>query len=65
MTGLRLKARLLVPEGAKLVGVMDEFNVLEEGEVFVQVGGCVCRLGSYFEVCTVPQMLRASRHHGT
>ena len=37
MTNLRTKARLLVPEGAMLVGVLDEFNVLREGEVFVQV----------------------------
>jgi hypothetical protein len=41
VTGLRLKARLLVPEGAMLVGVVDEFDVLEEGEVFVQVKSCV------------------------
>lgn len=37
MTDLRQKARLLVHEGATLVGVMNEFNVLEEDEVFVQV----------------------------
>jgi hypothetical protein len=35
---LRNKARLLVPQGTLLVGVMDEFNVLQKGEVFVQVG---------------------------
>jgi hypothetical protein len=39
---LRNKARLLVPEGNLLVGVMDEFNVLQEGEVFVQVGVTAC-----------------------
>lgn len=38
VTHLRTKARLLVPDGATLVGVLDEFNVLREGEVFVQVG---------------------------
>jgi hypothetical protein len=38
VTDMRNKARLLVPEGAMLVGVMDEFNVLQEGQVFVQVG---------------------------
>lgn len=37
MTDLRTKARLIVPDAALLVGVMDEFNVLQEGEVFVQV----------------------------
>lgn len=37
MTDLRQKARLLVHEGATLVGVMDEFDVLEGDEVFVQV----------------------------
>jgi hypothetical protein len=37
VTDLRTKARLLVPQGTLLVGVMDEFGVLREGEVFVQV----------------------------
>lgn len=27
----------MVRDGVLLVGVMDEFNVLQEGEVFVQV----------------------------
>jgi hypothetical protein len=34
---LRSKARLLVHQGATLVGVMDEYGVLEEGQVYVQV----------------------------
>lgn len=38
VTDLRLKARLLVPEAATLVGVLDEFGVLAEDEVFAQVG---------------------------
>ena len=38
MTDLRQKARLLVHDGATLMGVLDEFGVLEEGEVFLQVG---------------------------
>lgn len=37
VTDLRQKARLLVPDAVTLVGVMDEFGVLDEGEVFVQV----------------------------
>lgn len=44
VTDLRTKARLLVPQGTLLVGVMDEFGVLQEGEVFVQVRArCLCR----------------------
>jgi hypothetical protein len=34
---LRMKARLHVLDGVTLMGVMDEFNMLEEGQVFVQV----------------------------
>ena len=34
---LRMKARLLVQDGVTLMGVMDEFEVLQEGEVYVQV----------------------------
>ncbi len=37
VTDLRQKARLLVHDGATLMGVLDEFGVLEEGEVFLQV----------------------------
>ncbi|KAF6265361.1 RNA dependent RNA polymerase-domain-containing protein [Scenedesmus sp. NREL 46B-D3] len=33
VTDLRAKARLLVQQGATLMGVMDEFGVLEEGQV--------------------------------
>jgi hypothetical protein len=39
VTDLRGKARLLVQRGATLVGVMDEYGLLEEGQVFVQVCG--------------------------
>ena len=35
---LKSKSRILVPEGKQLMGVMDEFAVLQPGEVFVQVG---------------------------
>ncbi|KAI9261119.1 RNA dependent RNA polymerase-domain-containing protein [Sporodiniella umbellata] len=34
---LKKKAKILVPHGAFLLGVMDETGALEEGEVFVQV----------------------------
>jgi hypothetical protein len=37
VTDLRSKARLLVQQGATLVGVMDEHGVLQEGQVYVQV----------------------------
>jgi hypothetical protein len=37
VTDLRAKARLLVQHGATLVGVMDEFGLLQEGQVYVQV----------------------------
>jgi hypothetical protein len=41
-----MKARLLVHKGATLVGVLDEYGVLEEDEVFVQVISAIyiCRL---------------------
>lgn len=45
VTHLRTKARLLVQDGATLIGVMDEFGVLQEGEVFVQVRGRRCSTG--------------------
>lgn len=35
---LQLKARILVNEGAVLVGAPDETGTLEEGCVFLQVG---------------------------
>jgi RNA-dependent RNA polymerase len=35
---LKAKSRVLVPDGKQLMGVMDEFAVLQPGEVFVQVG---------------------------
>lgn len=38
VTELRQKARLLVRAGATLMGVLDEYGVLEGDEVFVQVG---------------------------
>jgi hypothetical protein len=45
VTDLRSKARLLVHQGATLVGVMDEYGVLQEGQVYLQVGGrCLCHL---------------------
>jgi hypothetical protein len=34
---LKKKAKIIVPNGAYLLGVMDETNTLEEGEVFVQI----------------------------
>jgi hypothetical protein len=34
---LKKKAKIMVPKGAYLLGVMDELGVLEEGEVFVQI----------------------------
>lgn len=34
---LKKKAKILVPKGAYLLGVMDETGTLEEGEVFVQI----------------------------
>ncbi|CEG64383.1 hypothetical protein RMATCC62417_01363 [Rhizopus microsporus] len=34
---LKKKAKILVPQGAFLLGVMDETNTLEEGEIFVQI----------------------------
>ncbi|KAG1240221.1 hypothetical protein G6F68_017874 [Rhizopus microsporus] len=34
---LKKKAKILVPQGAFLLGVMDETNTLEEGEVYIQV----------------------------
>eukprot|EP00878_Enallax_costatus_P025162 GHUV01026890.1.p1 GENE.GHUV01026890.1~~GHUV01026890.1.p1 ORF type:complete len:196 (+),score=43.48 GHUV01026890.1:241-828(+) len=37
VTALRQKARLLVREGATLMGVLDEYEVLEGDEVFVQI----------------------------
>ncbi len=44
---LKAKARLFVDQGATLMGVMDEFGLLQEGEVFVQVrcalSGGMCR----------------------
>jgi hypothetical protein len=53
VTDLRNKARLLVPEGTLLVGVMDEFDVLQEGQVFVQVGEAhsylACMHGTYLQ----------------
>eukprot|EP00741_Cyanophora_paradoxa_P015694 tig00020904_g15151.t1 len=33
---LKAKARIFVPKGALLMGVLDEAGALEEGEVFVQ-----------------------------
>jgi RNA-dependent RNA polymerase len=35
---LKAKSRVLVPEGKQLMGVMDEFGVLQPGEVFLQLG---------------------------
>ena len=35
---LRTKARVLVPQAARLMGVMDETDTLEYGQVFLQVG---------------------------
>lgn len=35
--GVRDKGRILVPQGATLVGCLDEFGVLEYEQVFVQV----------------------------
>ncbi|KAI8880281.1 RdRP-domain-containing protein, partial [Backusella circina FSU 941] len=40
---LKKKAKIMVPQGAYLLGVMDELGVLEEGEVFVQI--CDTSLG--------------------
>ncbi|KAI7904027.1 RNA dependent RNA polymerase-domain-containing protein [Cokeromyces recurvatus] len=34
---LKKKAKIIVPKGAYLLGVMDETNTLKEGEVFVQI----------------------------
>ncbi|KAG1151074.1 hypothetical protein G6F37_004946 [Rhizopus arrhizus] len=34
---LKKKAKILVPQGAFLLGVMDETNTLDEGEVYIQV----------------------------
>ncbi|RCH78976.1 hypothetical protein CU098_000156, partial [Rhizopus stolonifer] len=34
---LKKKAKIIVPKGAYLLGVMDETNTLEEGQVFIQV----------------------------
>ncbi|KAI9354200.1 RNA dependent RNA polymerase-domain-containing protein [Pilaira anomala] len=34
---LKKKAKIIVPKGAYLLGVMDETGTLEEGEVFVQI----------------------------
>ncbi|KAI8977017.1 RNA dependent RNA polymerase-domain-containing protein [Mycotypha africana] len=34
---LKKKAKIIVPQGAYLLGVMDETGTLEEGEVFVQI----------------------------
>ncbi|GAA5813500.1 hypothetical protein MFLAVUS_006978 [Mucor flavus] len=34
---LKKKAKIIVPNGAYLLGVMDETDTLEEGEVFVQI----------------------------
>lgn len=34
---LKKKAKIIVPNGAYLLGVMDETNTLEEGEVFIQI----------------------------
>ncbi|KAI9291041.1 RdRP-domain-containing protein, partial [Neoconidiobolus thromboides FSU 785] len=36
LTNLKNKARIQVPKGALLIGVMDEYGVLNEGEIFVQ-----------------------------
>lgn len=44
---LQFKARLPVEQGAMLVGVMDEYGILEEGEVFVQVGAVTCSLAEH------------------
>eukprot|EP00951_Prasinocladus_malaysianus_P050538 scaffold681480_cov106-Prasinocladus_malaysianus.AAC.1 len=37
LLGLRTKARILAHQAARLMGVMDETNTLEYGQVFVQV----------------------------
>lgn len=34
---LKKKAKIIVPKGAYLLGVMDETDTLEEGEVFIQI----------------------------
>lgn len=34
---LKQKARILIPDCAVLIGVIDQYGILEEGEVFVQI----------------------------
>ncbi|KAL0284021.1 UNVERIFIED_CONTAM: RNA-dependent RNA polymerase 1 [Sesamum angustifolium] len=40
---LRMKARIFVPQGRKMMGCLDETGTLEYGEVFVQFSGAVRR----------------------
>jgi hypothetical protein len=35
--GIKKKARIIIPESATLIGTVDTDDILEEGEVFVQI----------------------------
>lgn len=35
--GIKKKARIIIPDSATLIGVVDTDGILEDGEVFVQI----------------------------
>jgi RNA-dependent RNA polymerase len=63
LTELKMRSRVLVPEGKQLMGVMDEFGVLQPGEVFVQVR-CTSQVGcaasAVFVMCWLSSWLATS-----
>ncbi|KAI8647751.1 RNA dependent RNA polymerase-domain-containing protein [Parasitella parasitica] len=49
---LKKKAKIVVPKGAFLLGVMDETGILEEGEIFVQINDISANRGMSKEIIT-------------